>query len=185
VNGNQKLPHPDIAERFHGLFDYRTSIVLDAENAVTGNSADFCGGDVMFAREVENNRKALEMYRDLNRADPKNALLRQGLAIAYVNAATALSGVGNIAESLDDSNKGLELMRSLVAATPQNSAQRSIFAAMLAARQERAGFDVWDEGNAAGPPLAVLVRLPRWARVLPVADLLAHPLGYSARAALM
>jgi tetratricopeptide (TPR) repeat protein len=87
-----------------------------------------------YVREVENNRKSLEMYQDLNRADPKNALLRQGLAIAYVNTATALAGVGNIAESLDDSSKGLEIMRSLVAATPQNSAQRSIFAAMLAAR---------------------------------------------------
>jgi eukaryotic-like serine/threonine-protein kinase len=87
-----------------------------------------------YAREVENNRKSLEMYQDLNRADPKNALLRQGLAIAYVNTATALAGAGNIAESLDDSSKGLEIMRSLVAATPQNSAQRSIFGAMLAAR---------------------------------------------------
>src|SRR5450755_689562 len=44
---------PDIAERFHGLFNYGTSIVLDAENAVTGNVADFGGGDAVFAREVE------------------------------------------------------------------------------------------------------------------------------------
>ena len=44
---------PDIAERFHGLFNYDTSIVLDAENAVTGNMADFGRGDAVFAREME------------------------------------------------------------------------------------------------------------------------------------
>src|SRR5476651_809840 len=44
---------PGIAERFHGLFNYGTSIVLDAENAVTGNVADFGGGDAVFAGEME------------------------------------------------------------------------------------------------------------------------------------
>jgi tetratricopeptide (TPR) repeat protein len=87
-----------------------------------------------YAREAENNRKGLEIYQDLNRADPKNALLRQGLAIAYVNTATAVMRTGDTRESLDYSGRGLEIMQGLVAAAPQNAAQKNILAAMLAAR---------------------------------------------------
>src|SRR5262249_46632214 len=36
-----------------------------------------------YVKEVENNRKGLEIYEEISRTDPKNALLRQGLAIAY------------------------------------------------------------------------------------------------------
>ncbi len=84
--------------------------------------------------EVENDRKALEIYQALNRTDPKNALLRQGLAIAYANTATAMANAGNIKESLEYSSKGMEMMRSLVAAAPQNAVQKSILAGVLAAR---------------------------------------------------
>src|SRR5450432_192481 len=51
---------PDLAERCYGLFNYGTSIVLDAENAVTGNVAHFGGGDAVLAREVED---AIELCR--------------------------------------------------------------------------------------------------------------------------
>ena len=40
-----------------------------------------------YPRAVENNMKDLAIYQDLVRADPKNALLRQGLAITYTNTA--------------------------------------------------------------------------------------------------
>jgi len=87
-----------------------------------------------YKREALNNKKGLEIYQDLNRADPKNALLRQGLAIAYVNTASAVAKAGNTNESLEYSSLGLEIMRSLVASAPQNSVQKSILAEMLAAR---------------------------------------------------
>jgi non-specific serine/threonine protein kinase/serine/threonine-protein kinase len=86
-----------------------------------------------FVREVENNRKGLEIYQDLSRTDPKNALLRQGLAIAYVNTGSAVARAGNTAQSLDYSEKGLEIMRGLVISASQNAYQRGIYAAMLVA----------------------------------------------------
>ncbi|MBI3478011.1 MAG: serine/threonine protein kinase [Acidobacteria bacterium] len=130
------LPYYEKALEINRKLTQRSTEIQYARSVAVSysNIADVYADLGDFAREVENNRKSLEMYQDLNRTDPKNALLRQGLAIAYVNTATALAGTGNIAESLDDSSKGLEIMRSLVAASPQNSAQRSIFAAMLAAR---------------------------------------------------
>jgi hypothetical protein len=87
-----------------------------------------------YIREVENNRKGLEIYQDLSLSDPKNALLRQGLAIAYVNTATAVTRAGSTQEGLEYSSHGLDIMRSLVASAPQNAVQKSILAAMLAAR---------------------------------------------------
>jgi serine/threonine protein kinase len=87
-----------------------------------------------FAREADSNRRGLAIYQELNRADPKNALLRQGLAIAYANTASALSRAGDAKGSLDYVNKGVEIMRGLVASAPQNRKQQSILAAMLAAQ---------------------------------------------------
>jgi tetratricopeptide (TPR) repeat protein len=60
--------------------------------------------------------------------------VRQGLAIAYANTASALSRTGDVKQSLEYLNKGLEIMRSLVSASPQNRGQKSILAAMLAVR---------------------------------------------------
>jgi tetratricopeptide (TPR) repeat protein len=130
------LPYYEKAlEINHKLTERSTEIQYARSVAISySNLADVYADLGDYAREVENNRKALAMYQDLNRVDPKNALLRQGLAIAYVNTATVLARLSNTAESLDYSSQGLEIMRTLVAATPQNSAQRSIYAAMLAAR---------------------------------------------------
>src|SRR5207237_8721228 len=78
--------------------------------------------------------KGLVIYQDLSRADPRNALLRQGLAIAYANTASALDRVGKVQMALDYSSKSLEIMRALVASAPQNTRQQGIFAAILATR---------------------------------------------------
>ncbi len=45
---------PDIAERGYGLFDYHTSMVLDAENGVSGNLPDARGGNSMLPRNFQN-----------------------------------------------------------------------------------------------------------------------------------
>jgi eukaryotic-like serine/threonine-protein kinase len=87
-----------------------------------------------YGRAAENNMKGLAIYQDLNRADPKNALWRQGLAIAYVNTATSWVRVGKIGGALEYSSKGVEIMRTLVASAPQNTRQQRVLAAMLAAR---------------------------------------------------
>ena len=87
-----------------------------------------------FQQEADSNRKGLEIYQQLSQADPKNALVRQGLAIAYVNTASALARVGDLPTSLAYCIKGLEIMRVLVASAPTNAHQRYILAAMLVAR---------------------------------------------------
>ena len=53
-----------------------------------------------FVLEVENNPKGLKIYEDLSRADPRNALLRQGLAMAYGNTASAVARAGNIGDGV-------------------------------------------------------------------------------------
>jgi serine/threonine protein kinase len=83
---------------------------------------------------VENNMKDLAIYQDLVRADPKNALLRQGLAITYMNTSASLMRAGRIALATDYSNRGHEIMRVLVSSAPENAFQRGIFAAMLVVR---------------------------------------------------
>ena len=87
-----------------------------------------------YAREVENDEKGLAIYQDLNWGDPKNALLRQGLAIAYVNTATARARTGVTTQALGYAGTGVEMMRGLVASAPENRAQKRILAAMLTAR---------------------------------------------------
>jgi eukaryotic-like serine/threonine-protein kinase len=87
-----------------------------------------------YSRSLENNLKDLAIYQDLTRADPKNALWRQGLAIAYINSAASAARAGKIPLALDCSNRGLEIMRSLVSSAPDNSFRHSIFATMLVIR---------------------------------------------------
>ncbi len=87
-----------------------------------------------YPRALENNMKDLAIYQDLTRADPKNELWRQGLAIAYINTAASGARAGNIALALDYSNRGLEIMRPLVSSAPENSFRHGIFAAMLVLR---------------------------------------------------
>jgi serine/threonine protein kinase/Skp family chaperone for outer membrane proteins len=87
-----------------------------------------------YRRAVENNMKDLAIYEDLVRADPKNALLQQGLAITYMNTAASSARAGKLAPAMDYSGRGLEIMRKLVASAPEKAFQRGIFAATLVVR---------------------------------------------------
>ena len=113
---NRKLTHRSTE------IQYARSIAVSYSN-IADTYADL--GD--FAREADNNKQALAIYLELNRADPQNALIRQGLAIAYANTATALSRAGDVKESLEYVNKGIEIMRGMVSAAPQNWKQKSIW----------------------------------------------------------
>ncbi len=84
-----------------------------------------------YRRAVENNLKDLAIYEDLVRADPKNALLQQRLAITYMNTAASSTRAGKLAPAMDYSGRGLEIMRKLVASAPEKAFQRGIFAATL------------------------------------------------------
>jgi serine/threonine protein kinase len=89
-------------------------------------------GDYVHA--VENNLKDLAIYQDMIHSDPKNALLQQGLAIAYLNTAASCGRAEKIPSAMDYSSRGLEIMRPLVSAAPEKAFQRSVFAAMLTVR---------------------------------------------------
>jgi hypothetical protein len=65
-------------------------------------------------RTLETYVKGLEIYKELVRVDPKNALFRQGLAIAYANTAVGVGKAGRKAMSLDYMEKSVELMRAAV-----------------------------------------------------------------------
>jgi tetratricopeptide (TPR) repeat protein len=64
--------------------------------------------------------------------DPKNALFRQGLAIAYGNAAAGMGKMGPKATSLDYMERSVELMRGVVASDPENRQQRGYLAKIAA-----------------------------------------------------
>jgi eukaryotic-like serine/threonine-protein kinase len=87
-----------------------------------------------YPQALENNTKDLEIYKDMVAADPKNALLQQGLAISYMNTANSCSRAGQIVKALDYSSRSLEIMRPLVSSGPQNSFQHRVYAAMLVIR---------------------------------------------------
>jgi eukaryotic-like serine/threonine-protein kinase len=78
--------------------------------------------------------KDLAIFQELTRADPKNALLRRGLAIAYNNTAAASVREGKIELALEYSNKSAEMMRALVASEPQKAYQQGKFAGTLVTR---------------------------------------------------
>jgi serine/threonine protein kinase len=84
-----------------------------------------------YPRSVENNLKDLAIYHEMTAADPKNALLRQGLAITYVNTASSCSRAGQPAKALDYASRGLETMRPLISAGSPSGFQQRIYAAML------------------------------------------------------
>lgn len=87
-----------------------------------------------YPNAVENNKKDLAIYQDLVRADPKNVLLRQGLAITYINTAASCARAGQIAIAMDYSNRGVEIIQALASSGPQNAFQQYVFAAILSAR---------------------------------------------------
>ena len=87
-----------------------------------------------YPRAVENNMKDLEIYQNLVSKDPKNFLLRRGLAIASVNTAASCVRAGQIDLAMAYSNRGLEIMRELVASAPDKSYQQRKLAQMLLIR---------------------------------------------------
>ncbi len=86
-----------------------------------------------YARAADYDMRDLAIFQDLTRADPKNALLRRGLAIAYSNTAAASVRAGKIELALEYSNKSVDIMRTLVASEPQKAYQQGKFAGTLVA----------------------------------------------------
>ena len=112
---------PDVPHQRHIAIDY-------------GSIASVFDDIGDYSRAVDYDLKDLAIYQDLTRADPKNALLQQGLAIAYSNTAAASLRAGQIALALDYSNKSVDIMRTLVASAPKKAYQQGKFASVLAAR---------------------------------------------------
>ena len=112
------------------------------------------GGD--YPHALENNAKDLAMYQEIVQADPKNALLQQGLAITYMNTANSCARTGKIKLALDYSKRALDILRPIVSAAPDKAFQRGIFAAMLvihgtiltAANQAQAAIPEIEHGRA-------------------------------------
>ena len=87
-----------------------------------------------YTRALENDSKDLSIYQELVQSDPKNVLLRQGLAIAYANTADSSIRAGKTAVALDYSGQALEIMRSLASSSPGKGYQQRKFAAILVVR---------------------------------------------------
>ena len=85
---------------------------------------------------LENHRNALEIYQRLAPMDAKNALLRQGLAIAYVNTGDSMIHTGALANGLSFINRGMEIMQLLSGSIPENAEMKGILATMFATRGE-------------------------------------------------
>ncbi len=84
-----------------------------------------------YPHALENNLKDLSIYQEMVRADSKNALLRQGLAITYMNTAASSARTGQIPLAVDYSNRALEIMRPLASAASKTAFQQYVLAAML------------------------------------------------------
>ncbi|PYT96590.1 MAG: hypothetical protein DMG38_23270 [Acidobacteria bacterium] len=124
----------EIAQRIaqHSTAIRRQREVAVAYNRIAGIYTD--KGDWNGVRE--NNQKALEIYERLIAKDPQNALLSQGLAIAWVNVGNAMGKGGNREAGLAAIGKGLAMMEAIVGANPQNAQQRGVLAAMHVSRAE-------------------------------------------------
>lgn len=108
---------------------YQRSVAMDY-----GSIASVYNDMGDYPHAVENNLKDLALYQQMEGADPRNALLRRGLAIAYMNTADACSRAGRMAMALDYSNRGLEIMRPQVADGPKGGYEQVVYAAMLLIR---------------------------------------------------
>ena len=87
-----------------------------------------------YARAADYDVRDLAIFQDLTRADPKNALLRRGLAIAYSNTAAAFVRANKIELALEYSDKSVDIMRTLVASEPQKAYNQGKFAGTLVTR---------------------------------------------------
>ena len=110
---------------------HRSNAVRDRRKVavVYNHLAIFYGDAGNWKLASENYQKGLGIYKELAAQDPKNVLVEQGLAIAYVNAGDARAMLGYPREGLADIYRGLRIMGSILSADP-NAEQRGVFAQM-------------------------------------------------------
>jgi len=87
-----------------------------------------------YPHALENNLKDLAIQQEVARKDPKNQLLRRGVAIATMNSAASFMKTGKQTLALGYSKRGLEIMRDLVSSAPEKGYGSRIFATMLVYR---------------------------------------------------
>ncbi len=87
-----------------------------------------------YPRALQNNLKDLEIYRDLIGKDPKNLLLRRGLAIVSMNTAASYVRTGQMTLAMEYSNRGLETIREIAASAPDKSYEQRKLAEALVIR---------------------------------------------------
>lgn len=82
---------------------------------------------------LENYARGLAIFQELIRVDPRNTLMQQSLAIAYINTASESAKLGITAQSFEFTKNSLEIMRAVVASAPENRQQRGTLAAITVA----------------------------------------------------
>ena len=82
---------------------------------------------------LENYARGLAIFQELIRVDPRNTLMQQSLAIAYINTASESAKLGITAQSFEFTKNSLDLMRAVVASAPENRQQRGTLAAITVA----------------------------------------------------
>ena len=112
-----------VSHRSNAIKDHRKIAVIYNHIAIFYDNA----GNLKLT--LANYQKGLSIYRKLAVEDPKNVLLQQGLAIAYVNVGYAKARLGNLADGFADMQHGLTIMNAIFNADP-NAEQRSIVAQM-------------------------------------------------------
>ena len=105
---------------------YQSAPAIDY-GAIAGLYEDL--GD--YPRALANNLKGLAIHQEVLKKDPKNNLLRRGVAISYANTAESCARTGNLDLALDYSKRALDIMRDLVAGAPEKGYGTRIFALML------------------------------------------------------
>lgn len=121
-----------IDSKLHQLSsDPRYQRAVAADYGTIGGAYDDLGD---YPRALENNRKDLAIYQEMVDKDPKNVLLRRGLAVTYLNTAASYKRTGQIALAMDCSNRGLQLLRELAASSPGNSYMHRKLAEALVVR---------------------------------------------------
>lgn len=111
-------------------------------------------------RSFESHHEATKIYEDLLSKDPSNAMISQGLAIAYANAGEEVgAGLHRKTESEAYLDKSVELMRALVKSSPQNASQVGFLAQMFVSRARN--FLYWKSLKAARRDYESAVQLYR------------------------
>lgn len=89
--------------------------------AVASNHISFVYGTIRaYPRALSASRDALSVYRELSAVDPKNTMLRRGVAIAEMNVGAVLGILGDGAAALQAVDDSITEMRAVIGASPQN-----------------------------------------------------------------